>query len=260
MSILDGSTTLITGASAGIGEDMARLLGDRARHLILVARSEDRLHAIADELSCETTVVAADLTRRDHVERLLETVAPHAIDVLINNAGIGLGGPFAACDEERLLSVIELNLVTLTVLSRRLLSGMLERRHGGILNVGSTVGFQGIPYLAVYAATKAFVNNLTESLAGELRGSGVRVSSLCPGTTRTAFFDAAGIDASEMLKVSMDSRTVAAAGLRAFERGRVLHIPGWINRILIQGQRLLPRIWVRSVALRIFRHLERSPG
>ena len=160
-------------------------------------------------------------------------------------------------DERRLLAMLELNIITLTVLTRRLLPPMLERGHGAILNVGSTAGFQGGPFLTVYAASKAYVNNFTEGLATELEGTGITVSLICPGATRTEFFRAADIPAEQMLKVSMDSPTVAAAGLRALEKGQVFHIPGVLNKLLVTLQRAVPRGVVRRVTRVLFRELNR---
>lgn len=244
---------LITGASGGIGKAMAQQLDDVAGRLVLVARSGDKLEELARRLEVETRVVVVDLSRRGSVDELTDAVADLEIDVLINNAGVGLGDRFATREEARILGLIELNVVSLALLTRRLLPPMLERGHGAVLNVGSTVGFQGCPFISTYAGSKAFVNNLSESLSGELRGTGVYVGVLCPGTTRTGFFDASGIAKEGLIQFAMDVEVVAADGLAMIERGRVMRISGWMNKLLIGVQRFVPRWFVRRVSLAVFR-------
>jgi short-subunit dehydrogenase len=255
---LEGKTILITGASSGIGEAMVRQLGDRAGRLILVARSEDRLRNLADSVNAATTVVVCDLTRPDAVDRVLEALGDLDVDVLVNNAGFGMAGWFHEADPERMLDMFRLNLHALVLLTHRLLPRMIERRDGIILNVGSTAGYQGCPFMAAYAATKSFVGSFSEALAWELKGTGVTASLLAPGTTRTAFFEAAGFDRGSLVQASQSAEAVARAGIRTLETRRRERISGWMNRTLVGMQRVLPRGVVGWFAYRILRPLGRS--
>ncbi|MFQ5655465.1 MAG: SDR family NAD(P)-dependent oxidoreductase [Planctomycetota bacterium] len=256
--LLSDRTILVTGASAGIGAELARQLGERASLLVLTSRSRERLESVAEEIPCETRVVPADLSRPQGVVELLGAISDLEVEVLVNNAGVGIGGRFPEAEEERLCRMVELNVRSLLRLTRALLPGMIERREGAILNVGSISGDQGVPHMAAYAATKAFVNNLTEGLAWELRGSGVRVCLLTPGSTSTEFFDRAGIDEERMFQRRMQSpKAVAAAGIAALERGRLRRIPGALNRVLHLCQRHLPRPLVGRVIRRLFRDIGR---
>ena len=195
---LDGCNALITGASAGIGREFARQLASRAQSLVLVARREQRLNELRDELRNRNTqlnvrVRVVDLCDKSQVAELVGWLDQNKIDInlLINNAGLGDYGSFATSDPERDDRIMQVNIVALTLLSRRLLPQMISRRRGTILNVSSSAGFLPIPGMAVYAASKAYVNSFSEALRAELRGTGVTVTALCPGPVHTEFGDVA---------------------------------------------------------------------
>lgn len=226
---------LITGASSGIGETFARHLADRGVALVLVARREDRLRALAQTLAVDTEVVAADLTDAADLARiearLAATRAP--VDLLVNNAGFGAYGTFADLDAQRQVDMVELNTVALLRCARAILPQLLERGTGGILNVGSIAGVQPDPYAATYGATKAFVHSVSQALAEEVRGSGVTVTLVAPGLTATEFAEVADMQASaEATRIAMSSDEVVAAALRDFARGRVVSVPGIGNRLV----------------------------
>ena len=193
-----GETVLITGASSGIGRELARQFAGDGADLVLIARSEDALRALAGELAVDygvtAQIVPADLSRPGSPDQIVQTLAQQQtdVDVLVNNAGFGARGPVAGIGVGRQLEMVEVNVAALTRLTALLLPGMLERRRGGILNVASTAAFQPGPNHAVYYATKAYVLSFTQALAEEVRGSGVRVSCLAPGPTDTGFAAQAG--------------------------------------------------------------------
>ncbi len=247
-------TVLVTGASSGIGEELARRFAADGAELVLVARSEERLRRLAAELNerhgVAARVEAVDLAAPGAVAALCERLAADgvAVDVLVNNAGYGARGAVAELDLERQLGMVRLNVEALTALTRRLLPGMLERRRGGILNVASTAAFQPGPFMAVYYATKAYVQSFTEALAEELRGTGVTVTSLAPGPTLTGFQKEAEMEGTLLFKLGpMPAGPVARAGHRAFRRGKVVVIPGIGNRLLAFSTRLTPRWLLRRV-------------
>ena len=241
------TTTLVTGASSGIGEQFALQLGRRGHNLVLTARSEDRLHTLARQLrsdypSIEVEVIAADLAEPGSGAALNAelTVRGVEVDVLINNAGFGSHNPVAAEDPDNLAREIQLNCSSLVDLTARLLPAMLERDRGGVLNVASTAAFQPLATMAVYAATKAFVLSFTEALWAETRTTGVRVMALCPGATETGFFEATGKEFLTSGRQSADR--VAEFGLRAFFNGNApTVIPGMANNLAAAGYRFLPR-------------------
>ena len=241
------TTTLVTGASSGIGEQFALQLGRRGHNLVLTARSEDRLHTLARQLrsdhpGIEVEVIAADLAEPGSGAALNAelTVRGVEVDVLINNAGFGSHNPVAAEDPDNLAREIQLNCSSLVDLTARLLPAMLERDRGGVLNVASTAAFQPLATMAVYAATKAFVLSFTEALWAETRTTGVRVMALCPGATETGFFEATGKEFLTSGRQSADR--VAEFGLRAFFNGNApTVIPGMANNLAATGYRFLPR-------------------
>lgn len=253
------STALVTGASSGIGEQFARQLAARGVNLILAARSEQRLRALAEELEkahpgISVTVMAADLSAAGTADELAGKLltAQTQVDLLVNNAGIGSHGPVAQEDPEAVARQIQLNCGSLVALTTRLLPPMLARRRGGVLNVASTAAFQPIPTMAVYGASKAFVLSFTEALWAETAGSGVRVLALCPGPTQTRFFEAAAGSGKEFLTRGRQTpERVAAAALRAFDSGRGPSIiPGASNRMLASGYRFFPRSVIVRMAQR----------
>ena len=245
--------TLITGASAGLGADFARQLSKRGQRLGLAARRKDRLDALAEELG-NARAVAIDLGAPDAAARLIADVAANDEEVtcLINNAGFGLWGRFAALDGARQREMIDLNCGALVELCHAVLPAMLERGEGAILNVASTAAFQPGPGMATYFATKAFVLSFSEALHEEVAKAGVRVTALCPGPTATEFGAVAGFKGNGMFdRLSATSAKVVAAGLKALDANRAVAIPGLVNKLGAQGQRLFPRAVVRKVTAAI---------
>jgi short-subunit dehydrogenase len=241
---------LVTGASAGLGAEFARQLAKRGERLVLVARRKDRLDALAAELG-NARAIGEDLSLPGAVDRLMADFAAHGehVDTLVNNAGFGLTGKFAELDRKRQRQMIDLNCGVLTELTHAVLPGMIDRKRGGILNVASTAAFQPGPRMAVYFATKAFVLSFTEALHEELRGSGVRVTALCPGPTATEFGEVAGFGKDgAFAKYSVDSASVVAAGLAALDKDKAVAIPGLLNKFSAQGHRFLPRSTLRRIA------------
>jgi len=247
------NTTLITGASSGIGAAFARKLAARGRNVLLVARSEDKLIALCNELGRLTSIraqyLALDLTKPDDRLQLFEETKKREleIDMLINNAGFGSMGDFVKLDLEREVEMIELNVTALVELTQRFLGPMRERQRGTIINVASTAGFQPVPYMATYAATKAFVLSFSEALWDENRMHGIHVMALCPGVTETNFFEAAGIDRPPMRTVQTPEEVVETA-LRALHRQKSLVISGWANWFVVEAERFVPRSMVTKVA------------
>jgi len=257
---------LVTGASSGLGEELAKQLARRGANLVLTARSEERLINLGADLNrvngVQTRVVAADLARPEGAEQLLAALRALAVPIthLVNNAGFGSAGPFSDLDAERESEMVELNVGTVVRLTRALLGPMLKAREGGVLNVGSTAGFQPVPFMATYGATKAFVVSFTLALASELEGSGVHAMALCPGPVRTGFQAAAGFERAALpLAVLSAQRTVEGA-LAAYERGEPVYTPGVVNGVQLLASRLLPRGVVTWAAARTMRRLGRAPA
>ncbi|MFL5360731.1 MAG: SDR family NAD(P)-dependent oxidoreductase [Myxococcales bacterium] len=247
-------TALITGASSGLGAEYAKLFAADKHDLLLVARRRDRLEALASELrgahSVRVLVAAADLASADGPRRVIEEAsrAGLQIDFLVNNAGSGASGAFAELDAARELEMIQLNITSLVTLTRALLPPMIERRSGRILNIGSTAGFPPGPFMAVYYASKAFVNSFTEALWYELRGTGVSATVSCPGATATEFADVAGSSQSLLFRLgAADPKRVAAEGYRAMKKGKPMVIHGLKNKLTVQSLRLSPRALARAI-------------
>jgi hypothetical protein len=244
-----GGWALVTGASGGIGEQFARQLAGRAVNLVLVARREERLTALADELEAahpglSARVVVADLSSGDAPAAVADELERSGITVelLVNNAGVGSLRRFVDEDQDAVLRAIQLNCVSLVALTSRLLPGMLTRNRGGLINVASTAAFQPIPTMAVYAASKAFVLSFTEALWGETKDSAVRVLALCPGPTETQFFATASAEQRFLTRGRQTPDRVVAGALRAYESGRgPVFIPGNSNRMFASAYRFLPR-------------------
>lgn len=258
-------TALVTGASAGIGRELARLLARDGYHLVLAARDELRLQELAAELrsrwGAASIVIPCDLGAPDGASTLMTRVAAAGldVDVLVNNAGVGAAGAFSEVPLPRQLALLQLNVVSLTELAHRCLPAMLARRRGRILNVASTAAFQPGPFLATYYASKAYVLSLSEALAEETRGSGVTVTALCPGPTRTEFFARASMRESTLARRAvMDAATVAAAGYAGMRRGERVVVPGLANRALGAVVRLSPRGLVTRVVARLNRSRRRD--
>ena len=234
---IDGCVALVTGASAGIGREFARQLAPHARSLVLVARREQRLNELRDELrnrnpQLNVHVRVVDLCEKSQVDALVRWLEENkiTIDFLINNAGLGDYGSFATSDPERDDRIIEVNIATLTSLTRRLLPQMVARKRGTILNISSSAGFLPIPGMAVYAASKAFVNSFSEALRAELRDTGVTVTTLCPGPVHTEFGDVAKRPGGEPERgpefIYVSAENTARDALAAVEADRPLVIPG----------------------------------
>jgi uncharacterized protein len=253
-------TALITGASSGIGLELATVAARRRHDVVLVARNRERLESVARGLSEEFGVrawaIEKDLARPSAAAELEAELSSRGVqvEVLVNNAGFGVYGPFAETSIEDEIAMIEVNVAAVTRLTKTFLRGMLERRHGGILNVASTAAFQPGPVMAVYYATKAYVLSFTEALASETEGSGVRVTALCPGPTRTAFQKRAGFRPIPLLRrplVGTDPAAVARAGWDGLERGKRVVVPGMTNKLLVQAERVTPRRVVTAVIKRL---------
>ena len=251
-------TALITGASSGIGEALAHAFAREGHALVLVARSADRLQALAAALreahGTRCDVMPADLAQPGAAQALAAALRRkrRRVDVLVNNAGMLEQGAFAAGDAERHQRLIALNVGGLTALLAAFVPAMVARGHGRVLNVASIAAFQPLPGLATYAASKAYVLSLSESLAEELRGSGVTVTALCPGITATAMLDGAAADNARLAKLPGflvgDVDAVAAAGCRACLAGEVIVVPGFVNRAATLAAGATPKWLLRRVA------------
>jgi len=251
----NGHTALITGASAGIGRELCKLAAQDKRDLVLVARRRDRLEEIAAELrtaqGVEVTVIAADLGQAKAPQEILGQVLAAGIEVecLMNNAGFGAHGPFAEMERARQLEMIDVNIRALVELCHLFLPAMLLRKQGQILNVASIAGFVPGPYMATYYASKAFVLSFTEALATELRGSGVSVTASCPGPTATEFSDVAGSSRTKLFRRGVaDAASVAKHAYKAMLAGKVVAIPGFMNKLLAASSSLGPRAMIRNIA------------
>jgi short-subunit dehydrogenase len=249
---------LVTGASAGIGRELADILAREGHDLVLVARREPELTDLARELKerhgADSRVLTADLAAPDAATQLAESLgAGTAVDVLVNNAGFGGHGAFADRDRDDDLRMIAVNVTALTDLTKLLVPGMVARGRGRILNVASTAAFQPGPFMAVYYATKAYVLSFSEALSEELSGTGVTVTCLCPGVTKTEFQKVAGVEEVPLTKgpLSMTARAVAEAAYSGLAKGRRLVIPGVHNKVGVQAVRVSPRAAILKVVRRL---------
>jgi short-subunit dehydrogenase len=228
--------TLITGASGGIGEAFARRLAGEKHNLVLVARSEEKLHQICDELMLQHRItahyIALDLTEFESDKKLFEETERHGFEIewLINNAGFGSMGDFAELELERELEMVSLNIMALVALAHRYLQKMRQRKSGAIINVSSTASFQAIPYMATYAATKAFVTSFSQALAEENRPHNITVTAVCPGPTETNFFAEANAVPFSAKGMQTPEEVVDKA-LKAVRSGKPLIVSGWSNYI-----------------------------
>jgi short-subunit dehydrogenase len=246
-------TALVTGASIGIGYELAKLFARDGYDLILVSRDKDKLDAVAAELEashkCRVAVLAKDLTVPRAPDEIYEQLQQNSVDldVLVNNAGVGGIGAFHKDDTQRWLDMIQLNVTSLVHLTRLVLPGMVERGRGRVLNVASTAAFQPGPFMATYYATKAFVLSFSEAIDTELKGTGVSVTTVCPGPTRTEFQRRAGMKESKLAKggVIMDAATVARIGYDAMMKNKRTVVTGTKNRVAaFASSRVLPRSFV----------------
>jgi uncharacterized protein len=256
---LDGCNALITGASAGIGREFARQLARRARSMILVARREDRLAELRDELQLQHPNLAVQIRQVDlgdlaQLHEVMEWLDRIDVDVLVNNAGLGDSGPFATSDPFRNEQMTLVNVVALTSLTRHVLPQMIAKRRGGILNVSSSAGFIPMPRSAVYAATKAYVTSFSEALRAELHGTGVSVSALCPGPVRTEFQQVAKRTdgrpeiGPEFLVVPV--KRVVQDAIRGLEADKPIMIPGFAMKLAMLLARLMPMPLLRLLLRR----------
>jgi uncharacterized protein len=251
-------SALVTGASGGIGLELAKLLAADGKNLVLVARNAKKLEELACDLRIahpvEVLVLACDLSDPAAPEQIWAALQERSItiDTLVNNAGYGIHGNLAENDPAEILNMIQLNVVALTNLTRLFLPGMLARRSGRILNVGSTGSFTPGPSMAVYCATKAYVLSFSEAIQAEVAGSGVQVTALCPGATDTGFQARAGVEDIRMLRSGMmTARKVAEIGYAGLKRGRAVVVPGLSNGLMIFLTRFSPRAWTTRIAGRL---------
>jgi short-subunit dehydrogenase len=266
MKIAKGQTALITGASAGLGRELAKLAAVDGVNLVLVARRRDRLEELARELSAAhgvaVTVSAADLADPAAPSAICEQVAAGgiAVDYLVNNAGFGSVGPFAKADLARQLEMITVNVRALVELTHRFLPGMLARKQGRILNIASVAGFVPGPFMATYYASKAFVLSFTEALATELSGTGVTVTASCPGPTKTEFSEVARNDEAKLYRRNVaTAETVARHAYRAMLAGTTVAVPGLMNKLLVQSVRTAPRATLCSIVAGLNRPPKQEP-
>lgn len=257
MASTSSRTALVTGASGGLGLELARLLGAKGFDLVLVARSEDKLERAADEFRRKKVTV------RTMVVDLADPIGPDTVwarlgeenkrvDVLINNAGFAQFGEFTATDPNAELQMMQLNMVTLTRMTKLVLPSMLSRGSGRIMNMASTAAFQPGPLMAVYYATKAYVLSFSEALAEELRGTGVTVTAFAPGPTRTGFQERAAMQESRLVQGRIaDARTVAQAGFDGLMAGKRVVVPGIKNKFFAQSVRLTPRAVMTRLVKRL---------
>jgi short-subunit dehydrogenase len=252
------NTTLITGASSGIGEVFARKLAARGRNVLLVARSEDKLITLCNELGRSNSIraqhIALDLSKPESPARLFDEAAKRGltIDLLINNAGFGSMTEFSKLDLARELNMIDLNIKSLVALTHLFLGPMITRKQGAIINVASTAAFQAVPFMATYAATKAFVLSFSEALWEENRANGVHVMALCPGVTETNFFEAAR-GQKPPARVAQTPEEVVDTALRGLARRKSIVVSGWTNFFMVESERFVPRSLITRLAGRMMR-------
>jgi short-subunit dehydrogenase len=246
---------LITGASSGIGLELARLAAADGHNVVLVARSANRLNTLAHELrgthNIECIAFPSDLTKSNAPLQLIQALDAQGItvDVLINNAGFGDRGSVVSLGLQRQLDMVQVNTTAVTALTRLILPGMIKRKRGAILNVASTAAFQAGPNMTVYYATKAYVLHFSEGLCEELNGTGVTTTCLCPGPTVTGFAREANIENSRLFRLwPMNAKEVAQAGWTGLKNGKAIVIPGFKNRLTAFSTRLSPRSLARKIA------------
>ena len=256
---VSGPCAVVTGASSGFGTVFARALRARGHHLILVARRQERLLSLQKELGGETgaTVIVQDLAAAGGAGSLLREIRARGfeVDLLVNNAGVGLTTPFLEQSDDRIQGMIDLNIRAVVEMTRGLLPPMVARGRGAIINVSSIAAFLPVPYMGVYAATKAFILSFTEALSHEIRGSGVRLQALCPGPTATEFLEVSethtGLLVTRLPMLSTEA--VVAASLAGLDRGKLRVIPGLANRLVPQLLRVSPVAFARAVTAQLFK-------
>lgn len=257
MHEIEGWNAVVTGASNGLGVDFARELAARGCNLVLVARREAELNAVAAEISAKhrvrVQVVAMDLGERGAAERLHAAVG-EPVDILVNNAGFGLFGKFVDTDLARERAMLELDILALVELTKLFVRDMVARKRGHVLQVSSIGAYQPSPFYASYSAAKAFVLSFGQALAHELRGTGVTCTVVSPGVTRTAFLEVAGQRMTAFQRATMmESATVAAIGVDAMLRGRSSVVTGWLNAFNAWLMSTLPAPWAAAIGARAMR-------
>ncbi|MGI9114434.1 MAG: hypothetical protein DLM52_09160 [Chthoniobacterales bacterium] len=254
---LDNCTAVITGASAGIGAELARQLAPRAKTLVLVARRRDRLESLRDRLIAVNRTLSietreTDLSNIEETMELARWLAEEPIDFLVNNAGLGDLGAFAKAEPQRVNEQVQVNVLALTVLTRAVLPRMVAQRRGAILNVSSSASFLPLPGFAVYAATKAYVTSFSEAIRSETRGCGITVTALCPGPVETEFTQVANRGSRPrrygLRMAHVPVETVARAGLRGVERDKAIVIPGVVMKTAMALTRMMPLGLLRFAA------------
>lgn len=247
------SYAIVTGASGGIGFELAKLLAKDNYNLILIARNIEKLNEIKAELENEFSIsvitIKKDLSVSTSSKELFDEIKTKNLNVsiLINNAGFGDFGAFAECDLDKQLRMMQLNIVSLTELTRLFLPDFINQKEGKILNIASVAAFMPGPMMSVYYATKAYVLSFTEAISNELKGSGVSVTALCPGPTKTKFFDAAEVENPKFMQLlkMADSSSVAKYGYQSLKKGKVVAIPGFMNKLIVCLVRFTPRSVLR---------------
>ena len=261
-----GNLAVVTGASSGIGWEMSKQLAARGYDLLLVARREDRLRALASEVSHQTgrntDVLGADLTQPSERRKLVSALESRkeTLHLLVNNAGVGMVGPTVAPPLDRIMKLIELNITAVTELSYETAKIMIPRRAGGLINVASTASFQAVPYMNVYSAAKAYVLSFTEALGEELREYGIRVMALCPGYTKTEFQAVAGVKYDDTrFRSVMSAAACARAGLDDFDKGKRISVTGLGNKLLVLSSWIAPRSITLKIGSRLMKNRAGQP-
>ena len=248
--------TLVTGASTGIGYELSKLFAKDKHNLILVSRNKNKLQSVKNELlkyNIDIKILALDLESSEDIQSLFNYIEINklAVNILINNAGIGTFGDFNDIEWSKEEALIDINIKALTQLTKYFLPKIIDYKNGGVLNVASTAAFCSGPRMAAYYASKAYVLNLTEAIYEECKGNGIKISCLCPGPVKTSFQGKAGIKKSESAKkYLMDAEEVAKVCYKDFNKGKLIIIPGMKNKLLVMGNKLLPRSISRKIILK----------
>lgn len=256
-SAIDDGVVLVTGASSGIGMEIARQLGERAKVLVLVARRVERLEELKKELrgkrsTLRVEIIPCDLSKRDEVEKLVAEVAARGleVDVLVNNAGVGMMGPFDKADAAKTAFMIDLNVTSLSLLTLAFLPGMVGRGRGGILNISSGFGLAFLPLFAAYCATKHYVTGFTEALRADLAGTGVTATQVCPGPVATEFEQTMGNTTGQKVPafIEISAAHCARSSIRAFDANRAMVVPGLVMKFVMMVNAWSPRFMRRLFA------------
>ena len=248
--------TLVTGASTGIGYELSKLFAKDKHNLILVSRNKNKLQSVKNELlkyNIDIKILALDLESSEDIQSLFNYIEINklAVNILINNAGIGTFGDFNDIEWSKEEALIDINIKALTQLTKYFLPKIIDYKNGGVLNVASTAAFCSGPRMAAYYASKAYVLNLTEAIYEEYKDNGIKISCLCPGPVKTSFQGKAGIKKSEAAKkYLMDAEEVAKICYKDFNKGKLIIIPGMKNKLLVIGNKLLPRNISRKIILK----------